>query len=284
MRDSDARHAECRKVVLYLDGQHLTRDCVTRELSRHLPELEIDSRASAHDLSADDQRFALVILHVHSALLDDETAVGRSDDNRARAELSMLEQAVPDAPLVLLSDTESTQNILGAFRRRIRGYVPTTLPIDLVAEAIRLVSKGGTYVPPAILALSNSLAEERRSAKRNEVAGFSPRQSQVLHRLWLGQSNKSIAYELNMCESTVKVHIRSIMKKLKVNNRTQVVVMTRPSGRALDFEQDGRQRTPSKAVECLRVPAVQGLLPKAGMSNRIRVGHAPSTIQARRGA
>jgi hypothetical protein len=46
--------------------------------------------------------------------------------------------------------------------------------------------------------------------------------------LWKGHSNKLIAYELQMCESTVKVHIRHIMKKLKANNRTQVVLRTRP--------------------------------------------------------
>jgi hypothetical protein len=44
----------------------------------------------------------------------------------------------------------------------------------------------------------------------------------------MGKSNKLIAYELSMCESTVKVHIRQIMKKLNVSNRTQVVVATRP--------------------------------------------------------
>jgi hypothetical protein len=46
--------------------------------------------------------------------------------------------------------------------------------------------------------------------------------------LWKGCSNKLIAYELRMCESTVKVHIRHIMKKLNVSNRTQVVLKTRP--------------------------------------------------------
>ena len=46
--------------------------------------------------------------------------------------------------------------------------------------------------------------------------------------LWNGSSNKVIAYQLRMSESTVKVHIRHIMKKLNVNNRTQVVLRTRP--------------------------------------------------------
>jgi len=57
--------------------------------------------------------------------------------------------------------------------------------------------------------------------------GFSPRQLQVLEQLSEGKQNKIIAYELGMAESTVKVHIRHIMKKLNARNRTQVVLMTK---------------------------------------------------------
>jgi DNA-binding NarL/FixJ family response regulator len=56
---------------------------------------------------------------------------------------------------------------------------------------------------------------------------FSPRQLQVLERLNEGKQNKVIAYELGMAESTVKEHIRHIMKKLNARNRTQVVLMSR---------------------------------------------------------
>jgi DNA-binding NarL/FixJ family response regulator len=55
---------------------------------------------------------------------------------------------------------------------------------------------------------------------------FSPRQLQVLDLLQQGKQNKIIAYELGMCESTVKVHIRQIMKKLNARNRKQVVLLT----------------------------------------------------------
>ena len=56
--------------------------------------------------------------------------------------------------------------------------------------------------------------------------GFTPRQSEILNCLRRGLSNKLIAYELQMCESTVKIHVRNIMKKLGATNRTQVVSMT----------------------------------------------------------
>jgi DNA-binding NarL/FixJ family response regulator len=48
----------------------------------------------------------------------------------------------------------------------------------------------------------------------------------VVEALRMGKANKTIAYELNMCESTVKVHVRNIMKRLKARNRTQVAYLT----------------------------------------------------------
>jgi hypothetical protein len=56
-------------------------------------------------------------------------------------------------------------------------------------------------------------------------------------------ANKLIAYELTMCESTVKVHIRNIMKKLKATNRTKVVYLTRGL-----FEEDGHHRRPADTI------------------------------------
>jgi DNA-binding NarL/FixJ family response regulator len=117
---------------------------------------------------------------------------------------------------------------------------------------------GGTFVPPSILALSGRedvSIEERAEANPSTIlANFSPRQIEVLRRLWRGSSNKIIAYELRMCESTVKVHIRHIMKKLNVSNRTQIVLRTRP------LLLDDTPQT-SKRDNLLRSPAVPDTFP-----------------------
>jgi DNA-binding NarL/FixJ family response regulator len=78
-----------------------------------------------------------------------------------------------------------------------------------------------------------TLFDKRRSApaqipdETKWPCSFTPRQLEVLERLNEGKQNKAIAYELGMAESTVKVHIRQIMKKLNARNRTQVVLMSR---------------------------------------------------------
>ena len=88
---------------------------------------------------------------------------------------------------------------------------------------MRLVAAGGTFIPASCL-----LAAIRQGpAKEAPGNVFSPRQAAVAAEICKGKPNKIIAYDLNMCESTVKVHVRSIMKRLKVRNRTQIAYALR---------------------------------------------------------
>lgn len=226
---------EIEGTILYLDEQHFTRDCVAHELARRLPEFTIVERPTARDVVPGEAclaNIALIILHVHADRMNLHANNGGLDQNGIAVQLAILEEVAPDTPRVLMSEAEVPEDILEAFRRHVRGYVPTTLPIKQVAEAIRFVAAGGTFVPESILFLhrrdSLAQAEPAGAPAPDELADFSPRQNEVLRMLWNGSSNKVIAYELRMSESTVKVHIRHIMKKLNVNNRTQVVLKTRP--------------------------------------------------------
>jgi DNA-binding NarL/FixJ family response regulator len=233
-----------KRDIFYLDAQALTRDCVTRELSRRMPDFNVLPHADVRELidsgDARLQNAAAVILFVHADRLSHQIN-GDADHSDIGAELKMLERAAPDVARVLMSQVEVPEDILDAFDQHVRGYIPTTLPIDQVAEAIRFVVAGGTFVPQSILSLHSRQSPNPEHAPiapklDTGTMRFSPRQTQVLRMLWKGCSNKLIAYELRMCESTVKVHIRHIMKKLNVSNRTQVVLKTRPQ--LLEGERD----------------------------------------------
>ena len=123
-----------------------------------------------------------------------------------------------------------------ALQNGVRGYIPTSVTFDVAIEAMRLVKAGGTFVPASSLNSARQKAE-LATAWRNGSGPFSPRQTEVIEAIRRGKPNKVIAYELDMRESTVKVHIRNIMKKLKATNRTQVAFLTNGM-----FENDGRGR------------------------------------------
>jgi DNA-binding NarL/FixJ family response regulator len=223
-----------RPQLLYIDEHHLTRDCIGRELARYLADVSVVVRARVQDIDLrgpDGNRFDVAVVNSHGDRIAGTADRPIHDGDPIGEDLSLLELGAPETPRILLSDSETPEDIIAAFQRRIRGYLPTSLPVEQVAEAIKFVLAGGTFVPQSILT-KYKLPQLPEHPPRDDdispaIANFSPRQVEVLSSLWRGLSNKMIAYELSMCESTVKVHIRHIMKKLNVNNRTQVVLRTR---------------------------------------------------------
>ena len=212
-----------RTTVLYIDRQRLGRDCLSKQLADHLPEWAIESASSIQDLQRNDihrHQTSLVVLNTHGASVDSAEVA---------TEMAMIAERAPGSPLVILSDLDDATQVLLANRLGARGYLPASLPLPQAIGAIRLVSEGGTYIPTCIL-LAPSLSQPAAPSRPTDGTGnqieFSRRQQQVLGLLQRGKQNKIIAHELGMCESTVKVHIRHIMRKLKARNRTQVVLLT----------------------------------------------------------
>jgi DNA-binding NarL/FixJ family response regulator len=150
---------------------------------------------------------------------------GRPDDERTLREISILAQS-SRLPIVILSDLEDPNVIVGALDQGARGYIPTTLTLEVAVNALRLVKAGGTFVPASsLIAVRRSVAGTVNPEQAGERL-FTARQAAVVEALRRGKANKIIAYELNMRESTVKVHVRNIMRKLKARNRTEVAFMT----------------------------------------------------------
>jgi DNA-binding NarL/FixJ family response regulator len=128
-------------------------------------------------------------------------------------------------PTVVLSDGEDLDQVLDVINRGARGFIPTSLSLDVVIEALRLVRAGGVFVPASSLIPALRNAAPRPTAGREPSGIFTARQAAVVEAIGKGKANKTIAHELNMRESTVKVHVRNIMKKLSAKNRTEVALM-----------------------------------------------------------
>ena len=221
-----------RRVILFIDEQALTRDCIGVELARVLPEFSVLSRAAAHEIEPGPVpgKIGAIVLAIH----DDRISVPGTGQERVQdgtaAQLSILERIAPGAPRMLMADRELPGEVLDVLLARVRGYVPTSMPIAQTAHAIRLVAAGNVFLPESVLLRHRSDPDETQPSGTDSLTPsplFTPRQAEVLRLLWDGYSNKLIAYHLGMAEATVKVHVRAMMKKLKVTNRTQVVLRTR---------------------------------------------------------
>lgn len=143
-------------------------------------------------------------------------------DPDLRDELKILVSAMAPTPVVVLSNSQDLPDVLHLIEMGVRGYIPSSVSIDICIQAIGLAIAGGRFVPASTLLNirgSLGLAKVERAAP---TSTFTSRQSAVAQALRCGKANKAIASELNLCESTVKVHIRNIMKKLGATNRTEV--------------------------------------------------------------
>jgi DNA-binding NarL/FixJ family response regulator len=128
-----------------------------------------------------------------------------------------------EAPVIVLAETDDLQQIIKALECGARGYIPSSVGINVCIEAIALSLAGGIFVPASSLLSMRQMLETGNPPATNALAGiFTARQAEVVEALRRGKANKIIAYELNLRESTVKVHIRNIMKKVKATNRTEV--------------------------------------------------------------
>jgi len=135
--------------------------------------------------------------------------------------------AFPDIPVVVLSASEQTENIQKLLAAGALGYLTKSSPSDVILSALRLVLAGGVYVPPSILDRSDGqpdLPEPLRNA------ALTSRQIDVLRELAKGLSNKQIAKSLEVTEGTVKIHLAAIFRILKVNNRTEAVLVAQKMG------------------------------------------------------
>ena len=141
--------------------------------------------------------------------------------------ITNVRRLMPQAPLVIISDREDPQEIRAAFEEGAVGFMPTSIEPAVAFQALSFIRSGGSFFPPS--ALSTSLREITSNGAAR-VSDLTAKQEEVVGRLYKGLSNKAIARQLDMSEATVKVHVRQIMRKFGVANRTQLAVAAMNQG------------------------------------------------------
>ena len=205
--------------------------------------------------------------------------------------VSLVRSRLSDRPLALLSDRPTADEALAAIRLGAQGLVPLSLPSSVVHHALLFIRDGGTYFPPeALLDLSSEAHGGRRGLQGAAGQGLTTRQIEVLDLLRLGSSNKVIARRLDMQESTVKVHVRHILRKLGAANRTQAALIAAELMRGDEASSPCEAApepttTPSAAPHDAGAPEpVSALAPDASVSDvPAREAPSPATLSAMTG-
>jgi len=136
--------------------------------------------------------------------------------------LMYLRAQYPSVPVVLVSANDDPAVIRRCMDFGASGFIPKTLSIDKMREAITRVLGGGVWTPPDV-DLSGG-ADAETAALMARLGTLTPQQVRVLMMLSEGLLNKQIAYELSVSEATVKAHVSAILQKLGVESRTQAVI------------------------------------------------------------
>lgn len=216
---SGAKHAPERDtglVVLLADDQPLFRDGLSRllhHIDRHAAILEAETLEDTLAVARANPAINLIFVAVG---LPGSTDYGGLDE---------ILRAAPQARVIVLSSTHDDGRIVQALTRGARGYVIRTSGREVVNLAVSLVLAGEVFVPSeAVDGFKHKTGGAENAAAADPVAELTARQRQVLQCMLKGDPNKEIARKLRVDETTIKTHVRSIMRKLGVANRTQAVL------------------------------------------------------------
>ena len=208
--------------VALIDGFALTRDCIisaTRMIDQAISFISFNTIRDC--ITAKECEWDVIMYYAH-----EKTPL----DRLVNQEITALRQAYIDQPIIILLDAiQALQSsiVRDTLRSGARGVISTkTIEMATVSAAIRYVAAGGIVVPLDIV-LGDSLPPAENFHRLPEGIDLTSRQINVLSRLRQGKANKIIAHELQMSESTVKVHVRNIMRKMGATNRTQAVYNAR---------------------------------------------------------
>jgi two-component system, NarL family, nitrate/nitrite response regulator NarL len=161
-------------------------------------------------------------------------------------EIALIKQQYPDARLIVLGGTFDTKDVVAALRAGASGYVLNTMTCQALIKSFDLVMCGETVLPSEFARAMHEQSDADRHAPYDtseatpevdrigavrgldqphfEARKLSRKEIAILARLTLGDSNKTIARTVGIAEATVKAHVKAILRKISVKNRTQAAL------------------------------------------------------------
>ena len=230
-----------------IDEKTFTRECIIRCLLTLDDRLRIEGFPTCDECLQTAKGKDLVLYHLRE---------DPSQWDKNSQKLISFKKLLSTVSVIILSDTENQHSLAEIFESGARGFIPTDdTTLEQIIEIIGLVCVGGIFVPLSSLSPRKSEGQAL-TAELGSSNEFTRNELAVLDRLKVGKANKIIAYELGLSESTVKVHIGRIMKKLNVTNRTQIVcrAYTLPSFDLCPWRQNLRSPAPEGDAPAVSPP------------------------------
>ncbi|MFW1677758.1 response regulator [Pontibacter sp. JAM-7] len=206
--------------ILIADDHPLFREAIISVIQNSFPgceTLDTEDLESALAIAQKEEELDLILLDLNMP--------GMNGLNG----LITLRNDMPTVPVVIVSAEEDKQIVLQAITYGAVGFITKSSPREQMTEALEQILAGNVYLPSDIIRASQ--VDSRRNQRKDDnqippelLSSLTRRQLLVLERMSKGESNKQIAYNLNIAETTVKAHVSAILRKLGVHNRIQAVL------------------------------------------------------------
>ena len=139
--------------------------------------------------------------------------------------MQLIVEDLPDTAVLMLTVSEEAEDLTKALKNGARGYLLKNIEADYLTQAIRRAAAGEPVIAESMTA---KLVMQFRTGNNLSTAlereKLTPRERETMICLARGESNKEIARNLNVAESTVKIHVQNILKKLSLSSRVQIAV------------------------------------------------------------
>ncbi|MEH2506427.1 DNA-binding NarL/FixJ family response regulator [Bradyrhizobium sp. AZCC 1578] len=155
-------------------------------------------------------------------------------------QIELFKNQYPSGRIAIVADQYGVGEVASAFRAGANGYFVDVMTCDVFIKSLELVMMGEKIFPPAFLSfvldpegehLSGTASSDERNDQAMLLAAadriephLSQREKSILRCLVEGHSNKCIARKMDITEATVKVHVKAILRKIRVQNRTQAAI------------------------------------------------------------
>jgi len=146
--------------------------------------------------------------------------------------LPALREIVPDARILMLTVSEDAQDLAAALRGGACGYLLKTMEGDALINAVLRAMSGESVVAEAMTGKLVSAYRDATVDAPSKVTLLSPREQDILRGIVRGASNKEIGRDLGIAETTVKIHVQHVLRKLDVGSRVQAAVIASSNGLA----------------------------------------------------